>query len=188
MPAGSNRDMAAIRDAAEDATASVAAAEVFMAPIEEFNDRAQDCLAKARNAGNKVLAQRNEASATCTRSYPGSVVTGFKSGKPQCNCPSGWSWNLADNACITNQARRADEQRACSSLPGSVFESIDPADNRARCACPDGTDWNDRRTACERMDQPQATPRGPHPRADGCERFGNGTLTRADRLLRAQHT
>ncbi len=150
-PVASNRDMAAIRDAAEDATASVAAAEVFLAPIGEFNDRAQDCLAKARNAGNKVLAQRNEASATCTRSYPGSVVTGFKSGKPQCNCPSGWSWNLADKACITSEARRVEEQRACTNLPGSVFDSIDPADNRARCACPDGMDWNDRRTACERI-------------------------------------
>ena len=145
----SPREMAAVRDAVSDATASAETAELFLDPIEGLNDNAQNCLRQARASSNKVSVQRNEASASCTKSYPGSVVTTFKSGRPQCGCPSGWSWNLADNACITTQARRSEEQRACRNLPGSVFESIDPADKRAVCACPNGTDWNDRRTACE---------------------------------------
>jgi hypothetical protein len=136
--------------------------------------------------GNKVVALRNDASASCTKSYPGSVVTSFKSGKPQCGCPSGWAWNLADNACITNQARRSEEQRACSNLPGSVFDSIDRADGRAVCGCPDGTDWNDRRTACERVvarDDNDAN----DPTSNPADAFGNALANIVTQLAQANN-
>jgi len=184
-PAASNRDMAAIRDAAADATASVETAEVFLAPIEGLNNEAQNCLTRARNGGNRILAVRNEASLICTKSYPGSVVTSIKNGEPQCGCPSGWSWNLADNACVTDQVRRTEEQRVCSNLPGSVFDSIDPADKRAICACPDGLDWNDQRTACVRVvagGEPNANETPPDP----ADAFGNALANIITKLAQAQ--
>jgi hypothetical protein len=93
----------------------------------------------------QVAEARN---ARCERSYAGSVFTGIRDGKELCGCATGWRWNRADNACITAEARAAeDATESCkASYPGSVFTSM--RDGRPRCGCPAGWAWNLADKAC----------------------------------------
>ena len=120
--------------------------------------------------GDICVSQRDLAVSNCAKQNADLQSLDAVTGQTVCVCRSGMVYNLAKSACITQEARRAEDAGLCKAqIPNSVFAGYDQG--RTRCNCPQGWVWNgaDKKSCVAVSVQLSATcPAGTFPMSGRC--------------------